>query len=80
MEQAQEALGALVAQTRYPVLLREALAYQARLSLAVGDLPSAQRWSASRAPRTKISWVFIRSRRRWLMPGCCLPKMRRKKR
>ena len=45
--QAQELLGELAAKTKYSLLLREARADQARLSLAVGDLSPVQRWTAS---------------------------------
>jgi LuxR family maltose regulon positive regulatory protein len=45
--QAQDLLGELAAQTKYSLLLREVRAYQARLSLAMGDLSSVQRWTAS---------------------------------
>jgi LuxR family maltose regulon positive regulatory protein len=46
VKQAQGLLGELAAQTKYPLLLREVRAYQARLSLVMGDLSSVQRWSA----------------------------------
>jgi LuxR family maltose regulon positive regulatory protein len=44
--QAQDLLGELAAQTKHSLLLREVRAYQARLSLAIGDLAAVQRWSA----------------------------------
>jgi LuxR family maltose regulon positive regulatory protein len=43
--QAQELLDELAAQTKYSLLLREVRSYQARLSLAMGDLSSVQRWT-----------------------------------
>ncbi len=45
--QARERLHALVARTTQPRLLREVLAWQARLALAAGDMTTVQHWYAS---------------------------------
>jgi len=57
-KQAQELLGELAAQTKFPVLLREVRTNQARLSLAMGDLPAAERWSASRIQTANDFMIF----------------------
>jgi LuxR family maltose regulon positive regulatory protein len=45
-KQAQDLLGALVVHAKFPLLLREARAYQARMSIAMGGLSSVERWSS----------------------------------
>jgi LuxR family maltose regulon positive regulatory protein len=60
-DQAQELLEALVAQTspRWPMLLREARAGQAWLSLAAGDLGAVQHWYTTWAqPGTEVPPVL----------------------
>jgi LuxR family maltose regulon positive regulatory protein len=50
MAQAQQLLHTLIAQTpqrRWPLLMREAQAEQARLAMAAGDFVAVQRWSAA---------------------------------
>lgn len=58
MKQAQDLLGELAAQTKFPLLLREVRAYQARLSLAMGDLAAVQRWSAGIEQQTDDTFIF----------------------
>jgi LuxR family maltose regulon positive regulatory protein len=58
MKQARDHLGGLAAQTKFPLLLREVRAYQARLSLAMGDLAAVQRWSAEIEQQTDDTFIF----------------------
>jgi LuxR family maltose regulon positive regulatory protein len=57
-EQAQAVLGELTAQAKFPIVLREARADQARLSLAMGDLAAVQRWYAGTDQQTEDIFFF----------------------